>query len=112
MLPYLTTIAISASTQEVGIFITLLLFAFGHLFLVSRWAGAMQQTMQSLKEGFDSLKKELSEIRMDLKSVVKLESQFNTIDFKVSNHEERIGWLEEHCRLLTKTDAFRKEKTE
>ncbi len=112
MLPYLSTLAISASTQEVGIFVTLLLFAFGHLFLVSRWAGTMQQAMQSLKEAFDSLKKELYEIRIDLKNVVRLEGHINTIDFKISNHEERIGWLEEHCKLLTRTDAFHKERAE
>lgn len=94
----LMTVAVDLSTQEVGILVTILLFAFGHLFLASKWAGEMRVTITNLVSQIGSVKSELEEIRKDLGNLIRLEERLAAMDKVLERNDGRLTALEEKCK--------------
>ncbi len=98
------------STAEVGIIVTILLFAIAHLAVLFRWGSNLDRSTGILASRMDSLADGLEKVENALAAIADVNTRFNFLQKTVTDnmnraieghvdHEKRIRSVESACKV-------------
>lgn len=102
-------IKMNLSTSEVGIIVTILLFAIAHLAVLFRWGSNLDRSTGILANRMDSLADGLEKVENALAAIADVNTRFNYLQKTVADnmtrsveghidHEKRLRSVESSCK--------------